>query len=753
MGQIAGKYDFLSRVNLKDLSTIPTPAAGEHILVSSDNSMNAAGQGNFDCYIEGDGQKAATALPLQYLDQPLIDDEKVLVVALEKHEEKLLELEETLTNSMGEEEALVISAALNDLNDRSSSGEKELSFPVSGSLTIDNSERISVLGSSFGTGSCNMEGKNWVAKLSLFSDYQFENISTDGFNYAHFMRYLRHGYITFNGKYALLCDNENTVMTMSNRLRSIINISAYLKTYGAIPIIATSYSDFPYESALWQEYSDRKNYMMWDAAKYCAPIREARNGNWDSGRHLGTRNSQMVTDAYMPYMLGMERPRMSIKVFRLRNFVDYTNLDNVMFFDNVGRAELYKELLLGGQAISDNTKVDDISSAGLKDIANEYRTLSSQGLNFTTPVLISAVLPMTTENISRLALSLKSTNAIKVYCMNRKSSPYPEVITYARFSVASAITVPSQGSVYSLGGKQYTVISVVMGENDYYCTIYCSPTLDSKISGGTMTKVSGIGESSIPFAIGEISSISETTAVLSDTVGHWEEIELSGKYYNLNQTQLKSCIETDVIHFLIIPQTGSTFLSDIAIDYGGSMLKPASTRRYYQLEDSYRKDGEIITEPTFGAVGTTTSEWTNDNGDRVTSVADYEGKYPTGCSSIINVDDINTINYLVSSDTIGNGGEYVMEVWSRYFPPIYTDGADNQITLDSYDYEVLRVRIANALSPSSTHYYATLEDNIGTYWKRTIIKFSLYTLEPLAIRISAGGKGLEVCRVSLKKNS
>lgn len=67
MGQIAGKYDFLSRVNLKDLSTIPTPKAGEHILVSSNNSMNAAGQGNFDCYIVGDERTAATALVLHPL--------------------------------------------------------------------------------------------------------------------------------------------------------------------------------------------------------------------------------------------------------------------------------------------------------------------------------------------------------------------------------------------------------------------------------------------------------------------------------------------------------------------------------------------------------------------------------------------------------------------------------------------------------------------------------------------------------------
>lgn len=65
MGQITGKHDFISRVNLKDLGTIPTPAAGEHILVSSDNSMNAEGQGNFDCYIVGDGNTAATALELK----------------------------------------------------------------------------------------------------------------------------------------------------------------------------------------------------------------------------------------------------------------------------------------------------------------------------------------------------------------------------------------------------------------------------------------------------------------------------------------------------------------------------------------------------------------------------------------------------------------------------------------------------------------------------------------------------------------
>lgn len=77
MGQIVSSAAKPKRCNLNQLSQVPTPAAGEYILVSSDNSMNAAGQGNFDCYIVGDGHTAATALELkrieiygEYVDNP-----------------------------------------------------------------------------------------------------------------------------------------------------------------------------------------------------------------------------------------------------------------------------------------------------------------------------------------------------------------------------------------------------------------------------------------------------------------------------------------------------------------------------------------------------------------------------------------------------------------------------------------------------------------------------------------------------------
>lgn len=73
MGQIVGLNAKCKRANLNALGSVPTPATGEHILVSSDNSMNAAGQGNFDCYIVGDGSSAATALEMKPIENLAAD--------------------------------------------------------------------------------------------------------------------------------------------------------------------------------------------------------------------------------------------------------------------------------------------------------------------------------------------------------------------------------------------------------------------------------------------------------------------------------------------------------------------------------------------------------------------------------------------------------------------------------------------------------------------------------------------------------
>lgn len=75
MGQIIGSAAKPKRCNISQLSQLGTPAAGEHILVSSDNSMNAAGQGYFDAYVVGDGSTAAASLELHKYKAEELDEQ------------------------------------------------------------------------------------------------------------------------------------------------------------------------------------------------------------------------------------------------------------------------------------------------------------------------------------------------------------------------------------------------------------------------------------------------------------------------------------------------------------------------------------------------------------------------------------------------------------------------------------------------------------------------------------------------------
>ena len=103
MGQIVSSAAKPKRCNLQSLSSSGTPAAGEYILVSYDNSMTANGQGNFDRYIVGDGRTAATALELKYLDdstRPYIVEEVNKAVA----DIQPIEITGDVTNAPDEED-------------------------------------------------------------------------------------------------------------------------------------------------------------------------------------------------------------------------------------------------------------------------------------------------------------------------------------------------------------------------------------------------------------------------------------------------------------------------------------------------------------------------------------------------------------------------------------------------------------------------------------------------------------------------
>lgn len=78
MGQIIGRSAKPDACNLRSLSSFGTPGAGQHILVSTDNSAMQNGQGNFDAYVVGDGHTAATALELHPLENEMVTSHPVV---------------------------------------------------------------------------------------------------------------------------------------------------------------------------------------------------------------------------------------------------------------------------------------------------------------------------------------------------------------------------------------------------------------------------------------------------------------------------------------------------------------------------------------------------------------------------------------------------------------------------------------------------------------------------------------------------
>lgn len=104
MGQIIGSAAKPSRCNLQSLSDWGTPANGEYILVSSDNSMTSTGQGNFDAYIVGTGSAAATSLTLHPIaegDIALADYDAVSGATMFEELRNIVSVENIATFSTG----------------------------------------------------------------------------------------------------------------------------------------------------------------------------------------------------------------------------------------------------------------------------------------------------------------------------------------------------------------------------------------------------------------------------------------------------------------------------------------------------------------------------------------------------------------------------------------------------------------------------------------------------------------------------
>lgn len=635
-------------------------------------------------------------------------------------------------------------------------------------ISISNSDKIVIIGDSYTESHYTVKNKAYINKLSLFSDYEFVNWGVSGDIYIGRLNAIRQGNNRYNTlsfkdiapKYAMMCcyTNDTKYMGVDDYIKCLDNICTVLQGLGVEPIICTEYhtdnnseSNTSVKTALLN-YAVEHNYLFFDIATYCDILRpNAYNSHYASfwgGSHAGTRTNAIESDPYEMYLKGLERPEKSIKLFRLRG-KDYSDLGNLLFRTNIERAEKFQEINVGHTYITDASLVDNCTSAKQTVQTDEYQNIQKGvEVNFGNVCLASVTLPYLTKNISKVGMKVRNSGKInKVYVLNRLIQPYNSYTKYTRFDYTGITKKPSVGDTYTCsndGNTQvFTVQRVVEGVGDAGSlgSIFCTPSDSSTNSRGTLTKVTGNGDSSIPYSYRSIGY--DTSNIMEDTAGHWEEIKLSGDEYVV--TSPNTSIDLDKVHLLLI---GTNIgISDIDITCYGSGTKLYNRKQVSLNYNRNNPNKELLPSSTFAPVGTQDSNWNNVTTSDIYEHTKGTDSYPTGCSSIVKVSDKVSLKCSVSKSSLKEyANTAYLEIWCRYFPPIYSDGSGTQITESSYDYNNLYIKVGK-----KSKYIATINELVNTYWKIVRVPIVIDdNTEDINIEVSSNSNGIEVAYMSLK---
>lgn len=654
-----------------------------------------------------------------------------------------------------------VSALKNDMGFLTEAYEKMTISPA-------NSDRIMLLGDSYTESSFSVRGKAYINKLSLFSDYVFENMALSGDIYYGNIDRIRTeaqqyglSFEEARPKFAMLCcfTNDIKTLTADQYADALRRTCEELIGRGVQPIICTEYHAshiVPSIVSVNEQVAKEYGCPCWDIASIVQIIRGGDYAPYWGGSHAGTRSNALQSDNYEKFLEGLERPNHSMKLFRLRDSYEGTALDDLVFHTNEERAKLFREICVGHTRLADPTQVDNCTNGRTTRENSEYaKLMKGSAVSFPKVALASVVIPGDYRSTKSLALTVNADKAVRVYVKDIAAGNYVRPRRYVRFDFTSAVTnIPAVGDVYrctDFGTSNLTVTEVVMGQadGDAIGYILCSGVSGNgsfNDNGGTLTKQSGSGDVTISFTY---KSVGYRADDLNDQkLGGWTELQKNGDAYPLPEALLSRAIFRDRVDFLIVADSAFN-LTGVQADWYGSERKIYTRHNVQFLSNLARDSEEWILQPSFGTAGERDSFW----GVIPSTVSD--ACYPYGCNSVAEVDVENGIAILLDADKMKlhdkyRSGTAILEVWARYFPEEYTDGSGDQITEDSYDYAVLKAEIGRENNKGS---YVTLKERVNTHWK--IIQF------PIALTggMAAGGfhlklysdKPLQIAKVSLKK--
>lgn len=624
-------------------------------------------------------------------------------------------------------------------------------------INIANAGKIGFFSNSFLNGYC-MKGKHALDNLSMFSDYLFYNFGHSGDDALECLGRINRnetwlGVVPVQNwglTYGVIAmqDNDGALFAASTDtyFENFKKLAEAIEAMGATPILGTEH-DYNNNYYGLSRLANERGYMFMKWGRIATALfRSIFPPFWYNG-HPATRTHWLWTYGMKQYLDTLPRPDRGIKLFRVRPEIDTSDKQNMVFTDNISRAERYIEIENGAAVLTTATEkyFDRLNAGGEYSAAyNEYQYLQnkSQSVAFGNFALIECIVPFDRNSINMLKMKLEAIGVTKAYVKRNLSlaNPLPDK-QYIAFGVTAGESLLTPGSTFDITGGvfsntllgTYTVEDVVNG-------IVVTTTLSTgKTTSGTDNPTTNVSGVTLKGSYDYLTA--DYMQRFRQPLGEWDEIQLNGD----GETDLSEYLQyaMDFDKMAILLEGTNITIADISFEASGTRKKrnpgiPFIARKYGTslLTDTLLDDGtawdNIASVPKYTPVLNPLNSSPEALPNGVTTVRELsEGDQVT---QTIKTDVLNTSPYRYSKMQI--------RVVARYFPLyVDTDAKFEQSAIKQGSYDCAKM----AVSIGGTVVCATAE--VGTYWNEFVFDTDYFNGDNVAIKCLS--KTLQVARVEV----
>lgn len=648
-------------------------------------------------------------------------------------------------------------------------------------INIENSDKIGVFSTSFMNGYA-MKNHHHINNMSMFLDYIFYNYGHSGDDELENLDKLEKdltwlGVIPpskWNIKYGIVMHQENSGALKSASSDTIYENSKKLanaiKSLGGIPIFSTEHdNDYDYYQGAIR-LCNEEGYMFMHWGTLARKLFNTVFAPFWYSSHPATRTGWMITNGMLPYLQSLPRPTQCIKLFRVRESIDTTNLQNLVFEDLYTRAQRYIELTCGVSALTQATEKYfdrlDATEKVFENISDEYQYLQNkQAISFGNFAMINLILPYTKVGLKKLVLYFSGIGVSNVYIQKIRqiSNPLPAT-RYVTFGITQGASLIQPGDTFAVTGGvyndnikgNYTVSYIING------MLVTTTNSSGKTTSGTDTPIitsSDFDVSNVTLSGSYDYPSYDYMSRYKQPLGEWIDItseQLEDGGFKLTN-YIDTCLNFDSVAILL--KGTNISISDIFAKVIGSELKTTHNIPMFK----YKKGESLITDSLLD----NNTSWEGisdianyDNTQTISTVSSSYERLPVGITTVKEFQQGQSIRQSILSSVLNNNNEYgepikvQIRVIARYFPKYINSDekwATSEITEQSFD--VARFAIYFGDTSTQTNPTKVAEFNVGAWWNEFITETYCTDYKLNYIKAACTDKKIQVAKIEVVKIS